>query len=74
MINLLFFYYGKAKVILKEENPKEEDIKRAVKFLEIASDNGNQFAQYMLGKLYLLGKYITEYKEIAQKYFDLSAE
>ncbi|MDY0142653.1 MAG: MobP3 family relaxase [Bacteroidales bacterium] len=69
-----FFYYGKAKVILKEENPKEEDIKRAIKFLEIASDNGNQFAQYMLGKLYLLGKYVLEDKEMAKEYFTLSAE
>lgn len=69
-----FLYYGKAMVILKEENPDEEDIKRAVKFLEIASDNGNQFAQYMLGKLYLLGKYVSEDKEMAKKYFNLSAE
>jgi len=69
-----FLYYGKAKVILKEENSDEEDIKRAVIFLEIASDKGNQFAQYMLGKLYLLGKYVTEDKEMAKKYFTLSAE
>ena len=69
-----FLYYGKAKVILKEENPDEEDIKRAVKFLEIASSKGNQFAQYMLGKLYLLGKYVIEDKEMAKKYFALSSE
>lgn len=69
-----FLYYGKAMVILKEENPDEEDIKRAVKFLEIASDNGNQFAQYMLGKLCLLGKYVSEDKEMAKRYFNLSAE
>lgn len=69
-----FLYYGKAMVILKEENPDEEDIKRAVKFLEIASSNGNQFAQYMLGKLYLMGKYVSEDKEMAKKYFNLSAE
>lgn len=69
-----FFYYDKAKVILKEENQKEEDIKRAVEFLEIASNRGNQFAQYMLGKLYLLGKYVAEDKEMAKKYFNLSAE
>jgi len=69
-----FHHYGKAMVILKEENLNEEDIKRAVKFLEIASDNGNQFAQYMLGKLYLLGKYMSEDKETAKIYFTLSAE
>lgn len=67
-------YYGKAKVILKEENPDEDDIKRAINFLEIASDSGNQFAQYMLGKLYLLGRYVSEDKEMAKKYFTLSAE
>lgn len=69
-----FLYYGKAKEILKEENPNEEDVKRAVKFLEIASEQGNQFAQYMLGKLYLLGKYVSEDKEMAKKYFTLSSE
>lgn len=69
-----FLYYGKAKEIFKEENPNEEDIKRAVKFLEIASEQGNQFAQYMWGKLYLLGKYVSEDKEMAKKYFTLSSE
>jgi len=69
-----FLYYVKAKLILREENPEKEDIKRAVEFLEIASDNGNQFAQYMLGKLYLLGKYVSEDKEMAKKYFTLSAK
>ena len=67
-------YYKKAKLIFRQENPGEENIKRAIKFLEIASDHGNQFAQYMLGKLYLLGKYVTEDKEMAKKYFNLSAE
>lgn len=69
-----YLYYGKAKEILKEENPNVEDIKRAVKFLEIASEQGNQFAQYMLGKLYLMGKYVSKDKEMAKKYFTLSAE
>lgn len=69
-----FLYYGKAKVILKEDNLDEDDINRAVKFLEIASNNGNQFAQYMLGKFYLFGKYVSEDKETAKRYFALSAE
>lgn len=68
-----FLYYGKAKIILKEDNLDEEDINRAVKFLEIASNNGNQFAQYMMGKLYMLGKHVPEDKEMAKKYFTLSA-
>lgn len=43
-------------------------------YLKIGSDNGNQFAQYMLGKLYLIGKYILENKDEAKKYFTLSSE
>lgn len=69
-----FFYYGKAKEIFKEEKPDEDDAKRAVKFLEMASEQGNQFAQYMLGKLYLLGRYVSEDKEMAKEYFTLSGE
>lgn len=69
-----FLYYIEARLIFRAENPEEEDIQKAVKFLELVSDNGNQFAQYMLGKLYLLGKYVKEDKEMAQKYFNLSAE
>lgn len=69
-----FVYYGKAKLILRKENPDEGDIKRAIDFLEIASDSGNQYAQYMLGKLYLLGKHVSKDKETAKRYFTLSAE
>ena len=69
-----FVYYTKAKLILRKENTDEEDTKRAVEFLEIASDNGNQYAQYMLGKTYLLGKHVLEDKEMAKKYLILSAE
>lgn len=69
-----FVYYGKAKLILRKENPDEGDIKRAIDFLEIASDSGNQYAQYMLGKLYLLGKHVSKDKEMAKRYFTLSAE
>ncbi|NLM05089.1 MAG: sel1 repeat family protein, partial [Clostridiales bacterium] len=69
-----FVYYTKAKLILRKENPDEEDIKRAVDFLEIASDSGNQYAQYMLGKSYSLGKHVLEDKEMARKYLALSAE
>ncbi|MGJ0847330.1 MobP3 family relaxase [Tissierella praeacuta] len=69
-----FVYYTKAKLILRKENPDEEDIKRAVDFLEIASDSGNQYAQHMLGRLYLLGKHVSKDKEMAKRYFTLSAE
>ena len=61
-----FVYYGKAKLILRKENPDEGNIKRAIDFLEIASDSGNQYAQYMLGKSYLLGKHVLEDKEMAR--------
>ena len=69
-----FVYYGKAKLILRKENPDEGNIKRAIDFLEIASDSGNQYAQYMLGKLYLLGKHVSKDKEMAKRYFALSAD
>ena len=69
-----FVYYGKAKLILIKENPNVEDIKKAVEFLEIASDRGNQYAQYMLGKLYLLGEHVSEDKETAKEYLTLSAD
>ena len=69
-----FVYLAQAKLILEKENPDEEDIKRAVEYLEIVSDSGNQFAQYALGKLYLVGKHIPEDKELAKTYFALSAE
>lgn len=69
-----FTYYTKSKIILEEVNSSEEDIKKAIKYLEIASNNENQFAQYMLGELYLMGKHVPEDKEIAKKYFTLSAE
>lgn len=69
-----FVYYTKAKLILRKENTDEEDTKRAIDFLEIASDSGNQYAQYMLGKLYLLGKHVSKDKETAKRYFTLSAE
>lgn len=67
-----FIYYNRAKKILEDENSKEEDIKKAIKYLEISSENGNQYAQYMLGKLYLLGRYISADKDKAKIYFTLS--
>lgn len=69
-----FVYYTKAKLILRKENPDGGDIKKAVEFLEIASDRGNQYAQYMLGRLYLLGKHVSKDKEMAKRYFTLSAD
>lgn len=38
------------------------------------SNNGNQYAQYMLGKLYLRGEHVSGDKKMAEKYFTLSAE
>lgn len=74
IIESSFVYYTKAKLLLRKENPDEEDIKRTVHFLEIASDSGNQYAQYMLGKLYLLGEHVSEDKETAKEYLTLSAD
>ena len=69
-----FINYTHAKLILEEENSSEEYVNKAIEYLEITSNNENQFAQYLLGKLYLMGKYVPEDKEMAKRYFTLSAE
>lgn len=50
-----------------------KDAETAVRYLETSTGNGNQFAQYALGKLYLQGKDITRDKEKAVSYLEASA-
>lgn len=69
-----FNNYNHVKLILEGENSSEEDVNKVIKYLEIVSKSGNQFAQYMLGKLYLMGEYVSKDKEIAKRYFTISAE
>ena len=40
----------------------------------MAADTGNQYAQYALGKVYLIGKDVQQDKELAYDYFLKSAE
>lgn len=40
----------------------------------MAADTENQYAQYALGKVYLIGKDVQQDKELAYDYFLKSAE
>jgi len=54
-----------------EDVPK--DVQAALGFLTAAAEQGNQYAQYTLGKLYLMGKDVPKDKEAAVRWFTLSA-
>lgn len=69
-----FIHYTKAQAILEAKNSSEADINKSIEYLKLESSNGNQYAQYMLGKLYLRGKRVSGDKKMAEKYFTLSAE
>lgn len=51
----------------------QKDIPAALQFLTAATEQGNQYAQYTLGKLYLMGKDVPKDKESAVRWFTLSA-
>ena len=51
-----------------------KDIETAVHWLTAAADQGNQYAQYALGKLYLLGKEVQKDRASAIKWFQLAAD
>jgi|LSQX01.2.fsa_nt_gb TPR repeat protein len=69
-----FACYSLAKLILAEENLTSEDIKRAIEYLKQASESGNQFAQYSLGKVYLNGNFVEKDIYKAIELFKLSSE
>ena len=62
----------------KREKPRnlilDKNIELAVNYLTKAADAGNQFAQYAIGKLYLIGKEVEQDKEKAFDYLTRSAE
>ena len=77
----VFSGYALAKIILKEENPKLEELQQAIGFLRSVADSEDvsikdikSSAAYSLGKLFLEGKVIL--KDINQviRYFAISAE
>ena len=63
--------YLAGKILLTEESVK--DISKAIRYFEIASDAGNNFAEYQLGKLYLYGKEVPQDYESAMEYLSSSA-
>ena len=67
-----FAAYLAGKILLTEEAVK--DVLRAIKNLEIAAKNGNDFAEYQLGKLYLYGKEVDRDYEKAMEYLTSAAE
>lgn len=66
-IGNIFAGYSLAKLILTEENPNQEELQKAIQYLQKAADNENEickpirtFAQYALGKIYLEGKHVLK--------------
>ncbi len=77
----VFAGYSLAKLILAEENPNQEELKSAIQYLQKAADNENEickpirkFAQYALGKIYLVGKHVPKDINKAIIYLTQSAE
>lgn len=64
--------YLAAKIRLQEEDYK--DIQKIIRDFEIAAENGNDFAEYQLGKLYLYGKDVDQDYEKAISYLMQAAE
>lgn len=50
-----------------------KDVAEAVRLFTASAEQGNPYAQYALGKLYLLGKEVPVDKEAAARWFTLSA-
>lgn len=60
------------KILLTEESVK--DVLGAIRFFETAAENGKDFAEYQLGRLYLYGKEIDQDYEKAVSYLTLATE
>ncbi len=76
----LFAGYSLAKLILAEENPNQEELQKAIQYLQKAADNENDIcrpiralAQCALGKIYLAGKHIPKDIKKAILYLTQSA-
>lgn len=78
----IFSGFALAKLILKEENPKPEELQKAIKFLRSVADShdASKFksikssATYLLGKLFLDGKIVLKDISQAIRYLTMSAE
>lgn len=77
----IFSGFALAKLILKEEHPKPEELQRAIEFLRSVadSDDASEFksikssATYLLGKLFLDGKVVLKDISQAVRYLMMSA-
>ncbi len=66
--------YVKAKNILKKEIKTQGEMQTAINHFTSSAEQGNQYAQYILGKMHLMGQGLDKNKETATKWFTLSAE
>ena len=77
----IFSGFALAKLILKEDNPKPEELQKAIEFLRSVadSDDASEFksikssATYLLGKLFLDGKVVPKDISQAMCYLTVSA-
>lgn len=67
-----FAAYQLAKLLLQERNAKSA--LEAIKYLEFSSEEGNPYADYLLGKIYLYGNYTPRDMELALFYLTKSSE
>jgi hypothetical protein len=78
----IFSGFALSKLILKEENPKPEELQKATEFIRSVadSDDASEFksikslATYLLGKLFLDGKVVLKDLSQAIRYLTVSAE
>ena len=61
-----------ARYILTKDEVK--NVQKALRSFKIAAENGNDYAEYQLGKIYLYGKDIPRDAETAMYYLQLAAE
>lgn len=77
----IFSGFALAKLILKEENPKPEELQKAIEFLRSVADSDDaselksikSSATYLLGKLFLDGKIVSKDISQAVRYLMMSA-
>ena len=76
-----FSSFALAKIVLKEENPDPDELKRAIEFLQSVADSDDvalkdikDSAAYSLGKLFLEGKVMAKNIAQAMHYFETSNE
>ena len=59
---------------LRLTDAENRDTHRAVEHFTTAAENGNSYAEYMLGKMYLYGNGVEKDTNLALSYLNLSAE